>query len=589
MPNTVFNSKTPSLFRFLSSLLIFALASPPLGYAQQPQQPQTPQQRILLEEDQKTNAAKQSGPRAARPELVLQTGITAPALNIAFSPDGRLLASMDGLASSIKLWEVSTGRELHAINLGARSMYTIAFSSPFVFSPDGSSLFSVSGGTLKQWDTRTGRQLRSADLNSGKDFSQTYFSADARLLAVSSEIKSSIALWDAGSGRKLQDLKLDSNNVEKLLASALSPDGRTLATDTESRSRSETRDMLTLRDATSGRVIQTIKISEQKSMAQAMSGISTEAARAIRFSPDGRAVAVAFHDETQDVSQVLSGGQARVTGRANRIRIWDVSSGRELISLDSSDAQSASAIDQTWIFRMPNTFAFSNDNRQCAVVSGRTIKLFDPATGRNMATMSGHNGEVVAVSFSADGKLLATTSLDSTIKIWDVSLAVIGRVELERTLSGMAMPVDSAAFNGDGRGLAVSGANAVSVWELNTGAALRTIIMPAVTRGVDDLTRPSRTVFGAGGQLIAAKSGANEVKLWETRSGREVKSFPITQGKTFAGGAISPDGKWVALAEDRPDSRPGFGAANPPGDTSAADQPQAPQSAQNFPQTPSVN
>ena len=171
MPNTLFNFKTSSRIRFFTSLLIFALASPPLGYAQQPQQPQTPQPRILTQEDPKTDAAKPSGPRAARPELVLQTGVTVPALQAAFSFDGRLLASMDFMAGSIKLWEVSTGRELLAINLGARSIFTSsAFSSPFVFSPDGSSLFSFSAGAIKQWDTRTGRQLRGADLSSGKNF-----------------------------------------------------------------------------------------------------------------------------------------------------------------------------------------------------------------------------------------------------------------------------------------------------------------------------------------------------------------------------------------------------------------------------------
>src|SRR5215813_2655504 len=190
MPNTVFNSKTPSLFRFLSSLLIFALASPPLGYAQQPQQPQTPQQRILLEEDQKTNTPKQSGPRASRPELVLQTGVTAPAFNAIFSPDGRLLASMDFMAGSIKLWEVASGRELYAINLGARAVRTYSINSAFVFSPDDSSLFTVSAGTLKQWDTGAGRQLRSADLNQGKDFGSAQFTADARLLATTTEAKS---------------------------------------------------------------------------------------------------------------------------------------------------------------------------------------------------------------------------------------------------------------------------------------------------------------------------------------------------------------------------------------------------------------
>jgi len=581
-----FNFKTPGLTRFLASLLIFAFTSPPLGYAQQPQ---LPQPRILVPEELKTNTAKPSGPRAARPELVLQTGVTAPAFNAVFSPDGRLLASMDFMGGAIKLWETSTGRELCAINLGARAAMTYAINSAFVFSSDGSSLFSVSAGTLKQWDTRSGRQLRATDLNQGKDFGSAYFNADGRLLATTTEARSSLAVWDAGSGRKLQELKLDSDNGDQLLAFALSPDGRTLATDIESNTGGGQKDVLALRDAASGRVTQTIKISEQK-VTMAMSAVSSQAVRAIRFSPDGRAVAVAFNDTTQDMSQVLSGGQARATGRANKVRIWEVSGGRELISLDAG-AQSAGAFDPNLNFGTPHTFAFSNDNRQCAVASGKTIRLFDPAAGRNLATVSGHNGEVVAVSFSADGKLLATISLDSTIKIWDVSgAATAGRVELARTLSGMAMPVESAAFNADGRALAVSGATAVNVWELNTGAALRTITIPAVMRGADDLTQPPSSIFSAGGQLFAAQSGANEIKLWETRTGREVKSFPLSQGKKFVGGGVSPDGKWVALAERQSDSKSVSGAANPAanlsGGLASSTQPSAPQSAQGFPQFP---
>src|SRR5262249_54082067 len=153
--------------------------------------------------------------------------------------------------------------------------------------------------------------------------------------------------------------------------------------------------------------------------------------------------------------------------------MWDVSSGREMISLDAGSL-SAGTYDPSLSSGARDSFAFSNDNRQCAVTSGNSIKLFDPAAGRNLATILGHTGEVIGVNFSADGKLLATTSLDGTIKIWDVSaVAITARVELARTLSGMAMPVESAAFGDDGRALAVSGSNTVSVWELNTGAALR--------------------------------------------------------------------------------------------------------------------
>jgi WD40 repeat protein len=46
--------------------------------------------------------------RRGGPELILQIGVSWSASNVAFSPDGRLLASMDFMAGSIKLWEVST-------------------------------------------------------------------------------------------------------------------------------------------------------------------------------------------------------------------------------------------------------------------------------------------------------------------------------------------------------------------------------------------------------------------------------------------------------------------------------------------------
>ena len=568
MLSSPFNCKTSIGIRLFTSFLIFAFAPSPLGYAQQPQQRSPePQWRILIEETLKANTAERSGPRAARPELVLQTGVSWSASTVIFSPDGRLLASMDFMAGSIKLWEVSTGRELFTINLGTRNLTASGVNSPFVFSPDGSSLFSVSAGTLKQWDTRSGRRIRSVDLTYGDDFGSAYFSADARRLATMPVSQSSLAVWDVRSGRKLQELKLGARDGEflmrdKFLAFALSPDGRTLATDVGSIKGAERSETLTLRDASSGRVIRTIKIPGQKTLLAPMgSDLSaqsksadgapippfTKHLRAIRFTPDGR-VAVAFNDS----QFVFSGVRQRFTARENKIRIWDASSGRELISLDVG-AQSSGALAQISQYGAPYHFAFSDDNRQCAVVSGKTIRLFDPVAGRNLAMIIGGNDEAT-VSFSADGNLLATTGFDSAIKIWDVSEAATARrVTQARTLGRTALPVESAVFSGDGRALAVGGANAVGVWEFNTGVALPTIAVPTVTRGVDDINDPiraSRSAFSAGGRWIAAQSEAGEVKLWETRSGREVKSFRLPPGEKFAGGAISPDGEWVAMAED---------------------------------------
>src|SRR5262245_34398506 len=592
MLNTLFNRKPSIRIRLFASFLIFTLAPWPLerfaiagtvgadlcvcpglvlyaatgavcpytdlqaalGYAQ------PPQQRIPVEETPKTNMAEPSGPRGARPELLLQTGVSRPAFNVAFSPDGRLLASMDFMAGSIKLWEVSTGRELFMINLGARNSNVSGVNSSFVFSPDSSSLFSVSAGTLNQWDTRSGRRIRSMDLTCVNDFGSAYFSADARRLATTSASQSSLAVWDVGSGRKLQELRLGARDGEflmgdKFLAFALSPDGRTLATDVGATNGAERSETLTLRDASGGRVIRTIKISGQKtSLAPIGSDLSAQSKsadgaplppftrhlRAIRFTPDGR-VAVAFNDS----QFVITDGRQRFTGRENKIRIWDASSGREMISLDAG-AQSSGVLDRISQYGAPYHFAFSNDNRLCAVVSGKTIRLIDPVAGRNLASIMGRN-DGAAVSFSADGKLLATTGFDSAIKIWDVSAAPTARlVTQERTLGRAALPVESAAFSGDGSALAVGGANAGGVWDLNAGVALPTIATPTVTRGVDN---PSAITRNNDGSLIATAAGGRWIKINEARSGREL--FTMTQERSVYVYSLawSADGRLIASSQ----------------------------------------
>src|SRR5208337_95346 len=74
-----------------------------------------------------------SSARAQRPELVLQTGHLTNVLSVAFSPDGRTLASSG--TEGFKLWVVATGRELRSLT-GQR---------PVAFSPDGETLASGSG------------------------------------------------------------------------------------------------------------------------------------------------------------------------------------------------------------------------------------------------------------------------------------------------------------------------------------------------------------------------------------------------------------------------------------------------------------
>ncbi len=95
----------------------------------------------------------------------------------------------------------------------------------------------------------------------------------------------------------------------------------------------------------------------------------------------------------------------------------------------------------------------------------KTIKLWNLETGKEIRTLTGHNDHVNSVSFSSDGKTLASGSWDETIKLWNVETG-----QEIRTLSGYNDYLYSVSFSSDGKTLASGSADGtIKLWNGSNG------------------------------------------------------------------------------------------------------------------------
>jgi WD40 repeat protein/serine/threonine protein kinase len=236
---------------------------------------------------------------------------------------------------------------------------------------------------------------------------------------------------------------------------------------------------------------------------------------------------VAYSPDGQRLASASGGDEAEETGDKT-VRIWDATTGQELLTLRGHR-------------RGVTSVAFSPDSQRLASASDRTVKAWNAITGQELRTFTGHNGEVYSVAFSPDGQRLASAGVDQTVKLWD---ATTGQ-EL-RTLTGHTDDVYSVAFSPDSRRLASASADkTVRVWDATTGQELRTL--------TGHTTRVYSVVFSPDGQRLASAGGVwnepGELKVWDASTGEQIRSL---HGHTdlVRSVAYSPDGRRLASASD---------------------------------------
>jgi WD40 repeat protein len=389
---------------------------------------------------------------------------------VAFDPSGGALASAGsiykGALNEVIVWDLSRGKA--SLNVRGHS----GDINDLKFSPDGSELISAGGeGQIKRWNARTGEELETIRAHQSSVTSVAYgpdgrhFASAGGRMNVSGEVK----LWDREGNRERRRVAG--------YAAAFGRHGARLAT--AKRGEVEVRDLSSLttvsvlkvrdaadRDKSLGKSLIDVAFTPAGSWIAAVdqAGIvtiwETNSVRPIRSLqgqglPERWANDNVFRPDSRDIAFSPDGKRLALTGWG-RISLWEVPGFRKVWERASAGGDSA-------------RLAFSPDGRRVATNSHPpgALMILDADTGREALTIrAGFKGGIFGIAFSGNGRLIAIGGYDGALTLYN---ADNGREV--RTFKGNTGAVYDLTFSPDCRRLASAG-EVIKLWDLGTGKEL---------------------------------------------------------------------------------------------------------------------
>ncbi|MHC5717384.1 MAG: WD40 repeat domain-containing protein, partial [Nostoc sp.] len=398
---------------------------------------------------------------------------------------------------------------------------TSRFVDQIAFSPDGKIIASYCGESvefIKLWDVVSGKQLSAINfpLSGSNDeglysCKSLFFSSDGKILT------SRGIVWDLAVGKVVNVRRIISDLKENLwqFTIAVSPDLQVAVSANTTTS--------------------TLKVWEISTGVERHTFCLNEAVRDIyvnQFSPDGKIFAslIWFADYY---------GFTSATSGEEKIKLWQVETGKELCSISLSDVSGET--------RWAGILAFSSESRilasNCGDLYKRVIVLSETATGVELCRFQGFGEKnpvgwdrVTALAFSPDNQLLAIGDSTGVITLWRLSKGWLRplRARKIRTLISCEScePVKTLAFSPDGETLAsgLGDSNSgITLWNVKSGKKHQTFfshLVKANKISTDYSINRDNLALSLNGRIVACIDTDHRIiKLWDTQSGAFLDRF----------------------------------------------------------------
>ncbi len=390
--------------------------------------------------------------QSGRSVAVLQ-GHDGAVLCLAYEPDGRLASA--GSDDTVNLWKPTSGRKLHTFKGHTECVFAVAFSR------DGRDLLSAStDGSIKVWDAdsppRPLTLYSPSILNYGGSVACVAVSPDGRRIA-SGQDDHAVRIWDAATGRLLHVLL---GHDEPIRSLAFSPDGRLLVSGAGLPNRfGPPHNVVRVWEVESGRLVSIPSVLDHVVNALAFLGDGHWLAsggdscdvqiwnaddgavraslkghavdvRRLALSPDRALLASASNDGETKLWE-LPGGTLRTTLKGNGGHVGAIAFNHDggLLATASGDATiqvwdvADGSLQQTLKghLRAVEALAFAPDDRLASGGLDKSIRIWDLASGQSVLSLNGHSGSITDLAFGPDGRILASSSSDRTVKLWDAA------------------------------------------------------------------------------------------------------------------------------------------------------------------------